>query len=75
MNVYHIFYCVNINHVLTSLRRAVEENEQKVAVLEEQRSSMQQEATALRSGMRELEKSRLQARRELQELRRQVKND
>lgn len=53
----------------------MEENEQKVAVLEEQRSSMQQEATALRSGMRELEKSRLQVRRELQELRRQVKND
>lgn len=53
----------------------MEENEQKVAVLEEQRSSMQQEAMALRSGMRELEKSRLQARRELQELRRQVKDD
>lgn len=52
----------------------MEEREQKVAVLEECRSSMHQEASALRSTMRELEKSRLQARRELQELRRQVKD-
>lgn len=65
---------VNYKHILTSLRRAVEEREQKVAVLEECRSSIQQEATALRSSMRDLEKSRLQARRELQELRRQVKH-
>lgn len=57
---------------LTSLRRAVEEREQKVAVLEECRSSVDQEASTLRSSMRELEKCRLQARRELQELRRQV---
>lgn len=48
------------------------EQEQKVVVLEECRSSVQQEAASLRSSMRELEKSRLQARRELQELRRQV---
>lgn len=66
---------VNFKHVLSSLRRAVEEREQKVAVLDECRSSMHQEATTLRSSMRELEKSRLQARRELQELRRQVKHD
>lgn len=52
----------------------MEEREQKVAVLEECKSSMQQEAMSLRSSMRELEKSRLQARRELQELRRQVKD-
>lgn len=51
----------------------MEEREQKVAVLEESRSSVNQEVTTLRSSMRELEKSRLQARRELQELRRQVK--
>ena len=50
----------------------MEEREQKLSVLEECRSSMQQEASALRSTMRELQKSRLQARRELQELRRQV---
>lgn len=60
--------------ISTSLRRTVEEREQKVAVLEECKSSMQQEAMSLRSSMRELEKSRLQARRELQELRRQVKD-
>lgn len=51
----------------------MEEHEQKVAVLEECKSSADQEATMLRSSRRELEKSRLQARRELQELRRQVK--
>lgn len=66
---------VNFKHVLSSLRRAVEEREQKVTVLEECRNSVQQEATSLRSSMRELEKSHLQARRELQELRRQVKHN
>lgn len=35
---------------------------------------MHQQATILRSNMRELKKSHLQARRELQELRRQVKD-
>lgn len=50
----------------------MEEKENKVVVLEECRSSIHQEATTLRSSMRELEKSHLQARRELQELRRQV---
>lgn len=60
---------------VSSLRRAVEEREQKVAVLEECRSSVDQEASMLRSSRRELEKSRLQARRELQELRRQVKQN
>lgn len=59
---------------MISLRRVVEEKEQKVAVLEECKSSMNQEATVLRSSMRELEKSRLQVRRELQELRRQVRD-
>lgn len=48
------------------------EQEQKALVVEECRSSVQQEAASLRSSLRELEKSRLQARRELQELRRQV---
>ncbi|XP_068447240.1 rootletin isoform X3 [Clinocottus analis] len=57
----------------SSLRRAVEEREQKVAVSEECRHSMIQESTTLRSSMRELEKSRLQTRRDVQELRRQVK--
>ncbi len=65
---------VIVEQILTSLRRAVEEREQKVAVFEECRGSMHREATALRHRMRELEKSRLQARRELQELRRQVKD-
>lgn len=53
----------------------MEERDQRVAVLEERRSSTQQEAATLRSSMRELEKCRLQARRELQELRRQVRDD
>ncbi len=73
-DVVDVFCSVNFKHILASLRRAVEEREQKVAVLEECRSSMNQEATTLRSSMRELEKSRLQARRELQELRRQVRD-
>ncbi|KAK1896509.1 Rootletin [Dissostichus eleginoides] len=55
------------------LRRAFEERDQKVSVSEECRNSMLQEVTTLRSSLRGLEKSRLQARRNLQELRRQVK--
>ncbi|XP_034091518.1 rootletin isoform X3 [Gymnodraco acuticeps] len=55
------------------LRRAFEERDQKVSVSEECGNSMLQEVTTLRSSLRELEKSRLQARRNLQELRRQVK--
>lgn len=42
-------------------------------MLEECKSSLQQEVLKLRTNMRELEKSHLQARRELQELRRQVR--
>ncbi len=56
-----------------SLTRVGEEKDQRLAVLEECKSSLQQEALKLRTNMRELEKSRLQARRELQELRRQVR--
>lgn len=43
-----------------------------MSVLDECRSSVQQEAATLRSSMRELERAHLEARRELQELRRQV---
>ncbi len=57
-----------------SLKRVAEEKDQRLAVLEECKSSLQQEVLKLRTKMRELEKSRLQARRELQELRRQVRS-
>ena len=43
------------------------------SVLEEQKLSVQKEAADLRASLREVEKARLEARRELQELRRQVK--
>jgi rootletin len=43
------------------------------AVLEEQKAGVQKEASDLRASLREVEKARLDARRELQELRRQVK--
>ena len=42
-------------------------------VLEEQKSAVQKEAADLRASLREVEKARLEARRELQELRRQIK--
>lgn len=58
---------------LSSLKQALEQQEQKWIVLEECKNSVQQEAATLRSSMRELEKTHLQSRRELQELRRQVK--
>ncbi len=42
-------------------------------VLEEQKSGVTKEAGDLRASLREVEKARLEARRELQDLRRQVK--
>lgn len=41
--------------------------------MEEQKDAVQKEAGDLRNSLREVEKARLEARRELQELRRQVK--
>lgn len=55
-----------------SVKRLCEEKQQKLAVLEENFLSTQKEVTELRSCLREVERSRLEARRELQELRRQV---
>ena len=43
------------------------------AVLEEKKAGVQKEAADLRASLREVEKARLEARRELQELRRQLK--
>ena len=45
-----------------------------VVVLEEQKAGVVKEAADLRASLREVEKARLDARRELQELRRQVGN-
>lgn len=59
---------------LFSVKRQCEEKEQRLAVLEENLSSNQKEVTELRSCLREVERSRLEARRELQELRRQVRH-
>lgn len=56
------------------MKRQCEEKEQRLAVLEENLSSNQKEVTELRSCLREVERSRLEARRELQELRRQVRH-
>lgn len=55
-----------------SVKRACEEEQQKVSLLEESLASAQKEVSDLRSCLREVERSRLDARRELQELRRQV---
>lgn len=57
---------------LVSFKRSKEEKEQKLLVLEEARAALQQEASALRARLRELEQERGDARQELQELHRQV---
>lgn len=56
-----------------SLKRASEEKEQRLALVEDGRAAADQEVTELRAALRELERARLDARRELQELRRQVR--
>lgn len=60
-------------HSTNSLKRANEEKEQRLAVVEEARTSTEKEAADLRGNLREVERSRLEARRELQDLRRQVR--
>lgn len=64
------FTCVCL--CVCSVKRVCEENEQKVSLLEDNLASAQKEVSDLRSCLREVERSRLEARRELQELRRQV---
>ena len=54
------------------MQRTKEEKEQKIAVLEEAKAAVEGELGELRANLREVEKSRMEARRELQELRRQV---
>jgi rootletin len=44
-----------------------------VAVLDEQKAGVEKEASDLRASLREVEKARLDGRRELQDLRRQLK--
>lgn len=56
-----------------SLKRASEEKEQRLALVEDGRAAADQEVTELRATLRELERARLDARCELQELRRQVR--
>lgn len=58
---------------MASLKRTNEEKEQKINILEEAKTAFQNETGELRTNLREVEKSRLDARRELQELRRQVR--
>lgn len=60
--------------ILSSLKLANEDKEQKLALLEEARVSVGKEAGELRASLQEVERSRLEARRELQELRRQVRS-
>uniref|UniRef100_A0A8C0IU23 Ciliary rootlet coiled-coil, rootletin family member 2 n=1 Tax=Chelonoidis abingdonii TaxID=106734 RepID=A0A8C0IU23_CHEAB len=56
-----------------SLKRGLEEKEQKITMLEETKAAAQKEAGELRANLRKVEKSQMEARRELQELHRQVK--
>lgn len=56
-----------------SLKRASEEKEQRLVLLEDGRAAADREVTELRATLREVERARLDARRELQELRRQVR--
>lgn len=56
-----------------SLQRAAEQQEQRLALAEDGQAAAGREAAELRATLRGLERDRLDARRELQELRRQVK--
>ncbi len=56
----------------TNLKRSLDESKQKIAHLEEARNVQQKEGEDLRANLRELEKARQEARREIQQLNNQV---
>lgn len=58
-----------------SLQRAAEQQEQRLALAEDGQAAAGREAAELRATLRGLERGRLDARRELQELRRQVQGE
>ena len=56
----------------TNIRRKLEETVQKMSTLDEAKNGLQKEVGDLRSSLREVEKARLEARRELQQVHNQV---
>jgi rootletin len=56
----------------TNIRRKLEETVQKLNTLDEAKNALQKEVGDLRSSLREVEKARLEARRELQQVHNQV---
>ena len=56
----------------TNIRRKLEETVQKMSTLDEAKNALQKEVGDLRSSLREVEKARLEARRELQQVHNQV---
>ncbi len=54
------------------MKRSLDESKQKIAHLEEARNVQQKEGEDLRANLRELEKARQEARREIQQLNNQV---
>lgn len=69
-----VFLEMTDNKHLTScrLQRIKEEREQKISILEEAKAAVEVEVGELRVNLREVEKAHMEARRELQELRREV---
>lgn len=57
-----------------SLKRSGEDKEQRLTLLEAARAAAEGEVSELRAALRGLERARLESRRELQELRRQVRD-
>lgn len=56
----------------TNIRRKLDETIQKMNTLDEAKNALQKEVGDLRSSLREVEKARLEARRELQQVHNQV---
>ena len=56
----------------TNIRRKLEETVQKLNTLDEAKNALQKEVGDLRSSLREVEKARLEARRELQQVHNQA---
>lgn len=56
----------------TNIRRKLEETVQKMSTFDEAKNALQKEVGDLRTSLREVEKARLEARRELQQVHNQV---
>ena len=70
--IYYLSTIVLFKGEKANLKRGLDESKQKIAHYEEKTSTQQKEAEEMRNSLRDVEKARQEARREIQQLSNQV---